>query len=63
VKKKYEGVFNWYGEIHTMWCWAKSDKQAKELFVIRLAKRIDVTPSKVRVHYMGEKANFTVKEV
>ena len=63
MKKKYIGVFNWYGEIHKMWCWALSEKQAKELFAQRLAKRVGSTVSKVRVHYMGEKANYHIKEV
>ncbi|MCK5344478.1 MAG: hypothetical protein KAR20_13785 [Candidatus Heimdallarchaeota archaeon] len=63
MKTKYIGVFNWYGEIHKMWCWAHSPEQAKEILVIRLAKKVDTTPSRVRVHYMGDKANFEIKEV
>lgn len=63
LKIKYEGVFNWFGETHKMWCYAYTLGQAKQLFILRIADKIGCTTSKVRNYFASEKDNFQIEEV
>lgn len=35
---KYKGIFNWHGELHTLFTFARSKESALSYFITRLAK-------------------------
>ena len=47
----YMGKFNWKGEIHTLYTTAKSDKQAKQFMISRLAEKLKLAPYAVGYYY------------
>jgi hypothetical protein len=61
-KQLYQGRFNFFGEVHELWRWASSPKQAKQLMLRELAKKVGYLVPFVRVYFNGSKDNFTVTQ-
>jgi hypothetical protein len=61
TKGFYEGKFNWYGEIYTVYRWAENEKNAKSLMLRYLAKMLNINSGKVRLYFDGRKDNYKIK--
>ena len=54
-KKRYKGTFNWFGEIHTEYEWAFSEKQAFNFMIIKIANKVGYSVTYMRNHFLGSK--------
>ena len=60
-KNLYKGIFNWYGELHILYTYAKDENKAFNNFIASLIKTLKT--SRGRVHYYftdEEKDNFKI---
>jgi len=60
AKQLYYGEYNWYGEVHKLWTYAKSPAGAHRQFMSRLASLLKVTGYLVRYYYSKDKDNFKI---
>jgi hypothetical protein len=60
IKNRFVGVFNYQRETHIFYCFASSEKQAKVLFIKRLAKKLDRSPWSLNGLYSGYSDNFKI---
>jgi len=60
IKSRFRGRFNYQGEIHVLYCFASSEKQAKLIFIKRLSKLLDRSPWSLSGLYSGYLDNFSV---
>lgn len=58
---KYQGTFNWYGEVHTLWTIAINPNQAYSNMTTRLAKALKLSVRFVRLYYDGSKDNYRIE--
>lgn len=61
AKKKYEVVFNWEGEIHTIWTSAFHPQDAFLKACLKLAKKLNRTGYSVR-NYFYNSNRYEIKE-
>ncbi len=47
----YEGRFNWYGEVHMFFRWAKTEARAKQLMLLELSKKLGVDVIRLRGYF------------
>ena len=59
-KQLYHGEYNWYGEVHKLWTYAKSQAGAHRQFMFRLASLLKVTGYFIINYYSKDKDNFKV---
>ena len=56
----YKGVFNYHGEIFTLYCYAVSLMQALKFFIGRLSKKLGISRYKLDTYfYAGD--NFAIE--
>jgi hypothetical protein len=60
MKNLYKGQFNYQGEIHTLYRYAKSNEGAKGLMIIELSKRLGISASALRLYFSGSRDNYSV---
>lgn len=60
-KHCWKGIFNYSRELLVLFCYAFSEKQAKEVFFRRLAKKHGVSVYAVRQIFDGSKDNMSIK--
>ncbi len=59
---KYRGLFNWHGEIHTLYTSAKCQQSAFSNFMAQLSKRLKIARGIVVCYYVdGRKDNWEIK--
>ena len=65
MKKKYKGVFNWYGELHTLYTYSKDENLAFNNFITQLTKTLKISRGRVYNYFINsEKDNFKIiKEI
>jgi uncharacterized OB-fold protein len=61
-KKRYEVKLNWKGEVHTFWLHAVSKANAKNIAMVKLAQKLNVTLFYVKPHFAEEKTTWEVNE-
>lgn len=61
-KKRYKGVFNWYGEIYTMWTHTYSLSQARTTMLSNLAKKLGLTYKRASDYFLPERDNYKIEE-
>jgi len=59
-KSRWVGIFNYQRETHVLYCFARSEKQAKLIFIKRLSKLLDRSPWSLSGLYSGYLDNFSV---
>jgi hypothetical protein len=59
-KRRFVGRFNYQREIHVLYCFSSSEKQAKLIFINRLSKLLDRSPWSLNGLYNGYLDNFSV---
>jgi len=57
----YTGTFNYYGEIETVYRYAKSKAQAKVLMTRHIAEKKGILPSVTAGYFKGD--NFKIEEM
>jgi hypothetical protein len=62
-KRKYKGVFNYQGEIHTIYRYGVSSLQVKQFMVRELAKKLGKEYSVVRNYFLYLGNKFEIEEV
>jgi hypothetical protein len=63
-KTLFKGEFNWYGEVHTLYRWAYSERQAKYLFITAICDIIcRHGPATWKYFYRGKDNHKITKEV
>jgi hypothetical protein len=58
---KFNGIYNWQGEIHNLWTNAPDRKIAHSNFLIQLSKILDTTRYKLNC-YFQDKPNHQIEE-
>lgn len=61
--RKYAGVFNWYGEIHTFHTSALSEGQVRTFMCKQLAECLKLEHSAILIYFNGSKNNYEIKEM
>lgn len=62
-KGKYQGIFNWYGEVHTLHTSALSEGQARTFMCKKIAECLKLEHSAVLIYFNGSKNNYEIKKV
>lgn len=62
-KIKWEGKFNWHGEVKTYYRHATSEAQAKVRLLNAMARELGVATHSLYPVYDGSVDNFSIKEV
>jgi hypothetical protein len=62
-KRKYRGIFNWKGEVITMYRFAYSLKQAKSMMFIALVYRLGYKVSLIRNYFLSGDGDYTIDEI
>lgn len=63
-KTLFKGEFNWYGEVHTLYRWAYSEKVAKYLFVAAISDLVHRYGFVVWKYFSSGRDNYKItKEV
>jgi hypothetical protein len=62
-KPKWEGKFNWHGEVLTYYRYAHSKDEAKVQMLIEMGKVVDRPLGVLVREYSGKKDNFEIKRV
>lgn len=62
TKARYEGKFTWYGETHTLYRYASSEKQAKTLLLCALSQELKVHFCVVSATFDGSHDNYSIKK-
>ena len=60
VKRRYKGVFNWYGEIIVLYRFATSEAQANFYMMKALSQKYNVSEQRVHRYFRG-KDNFRIE--
>jgi len=63
--KKWNGIFNYYGEIHNLWTTAENEIQARRNLISQMVERLGLDKftgyGKLR-KYFSYKANFEIRK-
>jgi len=62
TKQLYKGQYNYQGEIHKLWTYAKCPAAAHRNFIAKLAKLLGISNYKLRCYFNGYKNNYKIKE-
>lgn len=62
TKQRYQGNYNYNGEIHTLWTHAKCPAAAHRQFISQVSKLLGISNYKLRCHFNNGKDNFKIKE-
>lgn len=61
---KFEGKFNYHGQVFNLWTTAKTESKARVSFLKRLVEKLNLDKSAgyvmLRYHF-SDKANYTIK--
>ena len=60
-KQRYKGIFNWHGQLITLWVHAHNEKGAKGIFIKQLSDKLNRPQWGVRKYFTGAKDNFKIK--
>lgn len=58
----FSGTFNWYGELHNMYCRAESREQAFRFFCKRLSDKLGYKTSNTVRHYFYDTDKYMIRE-
>lgn len=61
IKNRFVGVFNYQREVHVLYCYASSEKQAKLIFIKRLSKLLDRSAGSLTGLYGGYLDNYKIQ--
>lgn len=62
-KHLYRGIFNWYGEVYTLFRYAASKDQAFRLFLLELVNRLGYSFHRLKLYYNRHQSNYSIQEV
>jgi hypothetical protein len=60
---KYQGIFNWYGEIHKLSTTTKNRDLAFIKLTRVLTKKLERTYSSVAVYFIGGRGKYEINEI
>jgi hypothetical protein len=60
-KRKFQGIFNWQGEVHELWTTEHTENAARENLFTQLARRVGTTTYAVRQYFLSKGNSFEVK--
>lgn len=61
-KRKWQGTFNWQGEVHELWTSAFHQGDAREHLFTQLARKLGTTTYAVRNYFLEKGNSFEVTE-
>lgn len=57
---RYRGVFNWYGESHTLWTHSTSEAGARTNLFRQLAKKVEYSFAFVSSYFTADTGSYKV---
>ena len=57
---RYKGVFNWYGETHTLWTHSTSEAGARVNLFRQLAKKVEYSFAFVSCYFAADTGSYEV---
>jgi len=60
---KFEGIFNWHGEVTELYRHANSVSQATSFMHQQLAQKYGVTAGRIRQYFSGQNDNCRIEKV
>lgn len=60
IKQHYKGIFNLNREVHILYCYAYTPRQAWAVFCQRLAAKHEILPRDVMKYFDGSKDNYEI---